>query len=310
MYSNVTTDVELTRNVLASLAKSWDQRVAVRKERLDLSQYYDASIPDFPTSLVPFWTDEDFVGLSQDIKWRLLATAWIAYNEKAIYLEEAIVQPACGILFRGELPGVGSARIKQVIAQIQVDEQFHILMCLDICHVARLRHALLDYVFPEPALGVRLKELVRSATSTDNGRIAQLAYASVAEMSINAYLDAVAFDMTIQPLHRINTDMHRKDEAAHGIGFSEIVGSVYRRMSADQQHSFRDYIGQALHDFTTPDLAYWASILEHLQIPHRQEILRRQESSTRGMVLKRDYTTLRRLFDELGTTDDIAFNFQ
>ena len=222
MYSTITDDVELTRNVLASLAKSWDQRVAVRKERLDLDQYYDESIPDFPASLVPFWEDEDFVGLGDDIKRRLLAAAWIAYNEKAIYLEEAVVQPACGILFRGELPGVGAARIKQVIAQIQVDEQFHILMCLDICHVARLRHGLQDYVFPEPALGVRLKELVRS-TSTDNARIAQLAYASVAEMSINAYLDAVAFDMTIQPLHRINTDMHRKDEAAHGIGFSEIV---------------------------------------------------------------------------------------
>jgi para-aminobenzoate N-oxygenase AurF len=129
-------------------------------------------------------------------------------------------------------------------------------------------------------------------------------------MSINAYLDAVAFDMTIQPLHRINTDMHRKDEAAHGIGFSEIVGSVYRRMSAEQQHRFRDYVGQALHDFTAPDLGYWASILEHLDIPRREAILRRQESSTRGMVLKRDYTTLRRLFDELGIKDDIAFNFQ
>ena len=69
-------------------------------------------------------------------------------------------------------------------------------------------------------------------------------------------------------------------------------------------------VGQALHDFTTPDLGYWASILEHLDIPRREAILRRQQSSTRGMVLKRDYTTLRRLFDELGNTDDIAFNFQ
>jgi len=88
------------------------------------------------------------------------------------------------------------------------------------------------------------------------------------------------------------------------------VGSVYRRMSADQQKSFHDYVGQALRDFTMPDLGYWASILEHLDIPHREEILRRQESSTRGMVLKRDYTTLRRLFAELGNTDDIGFNFQ
>jgi hypothetical protein len=310
MYSTISNDAALTRDVLAALGKSWDQRVAVRKERLDLGQYYDPSIPDFPTSLVPFWSDALFVDLDEAVKRRVLAAAWIAYNEKAIYLEEAVVQPACGILFRGELPGVGDPRIKQVIAQIQVDEQFHILMCLDICHLARLRHQLQDYVFPEPLLGVKLKQLVDSAASIDDARIARLAYACVAEMSINAYLDVVATDMTIQPLHRINTEMHRRDEAAHGIGFSEIIGSVYRRMSDPQQMRFCDHVGRALHDFTTPDLSHWASILGHLQIPGRDEILRRHEHSTRGLVLKRDYTTLRRLFDELGNTDAIAFDFQ
>ena len=310
MYTTITNDAELTRNVLSSLGKSWDERVAVRKDRLDLDQYYDPAIPDFPPALVPFWDDADFAGVSNDTKKRLLATAWIAYNEKAIYLEEAIVQPACGILFRGELPGVGDPRIKQVIAQIQVDEQFHILMCLDICHVARHRHGLQDYVFPEPNLGARLRDLLGEADCAEDARIAQVAYASVAEMSINAYLDAVAGDMTIQPLNRINTDMHRRDEAAHGIGFSEIVGSVYRRMSARQQGRFRDYVGRALHDFTRPDLGYWASILAYLDIPHRERILQRQENSTRGMVLKRDYSTLRRLFDELGSTADIDFDFQ
>jgi hypothetical protein len=213
------------------------------------------------------------------------------------------------MLFRGELPGVGDSRIKQVIAQIQVDEQFHILMCLDICHLSRARHQLLDYVFPEPILGLKLKQIVRSAASADDARIAQLAYASVAEMSINAYLDVVATDLTIQPLHRINTEMHRRDEAAHGIGFSEIVGSVYRRMSAEQRARFCDHVGRALHDFTTPDLSHWASILDYLQIPGRDDILHRQQHSTRGMVLKRDYTTLRRLFNELGNTDQIAFDF-
>ncbi len=310
MYTNISDDTALVRGALASLGKSWDDRVAVRKERLDLSQYYDPSVPDFPTSLVPFWDDEDFTCLSPEAKLRFLAVTWVAYNEKAIYLEEAVVQPACGVLFRGELPGVGAAHTKQVIAQIQVDEQFHILMCLDICHLSRIRHGLEDYSMPEPALGVQMKKLMANASSEDEARIAQLAYASVAEMSINAYLNEVATDKSIQPLNRINTDMHRQDEAAHGIGFSEIVGSVYRRMSTQQQDYFRSAIGIALVDFTTPDLGYWASILEYMNVPNREKIIERQESFTRGMVLKRNYTTIRRLFDELEITEDIDFEFQ
>ncbi|GGE88445.1 MULTISPECIES: diiron oxygenase [Stappia] len=310
MYTNISEDSALVRNALATLGKSWDERVAVRKERLDLTQYYDPSIPDFPVSLVPFWDDEDFANLDPDFKLRFLAVAWLAYNEKAIYLEEAIVQPACALLFRNELPGVGAAQTKQVIAQIQVDEQFHILMCLDICRVSRLRHGLEDYTMPEPALGTHLKELVRNAADADDARIAQVAYASVAEMSINAYLNEVAGDMTIQPLNRINTDMHRQDEAAHGIGFSEIVGSVYRRMSTVQRDRFRAYIGVALRDFTKPDETYWASMLDYLDVPNRDAILQRHANTTRGLVLKRNYTTIRRLFDELEITDAIDFDFQ
>ncbi|WP_319772604.1 diiron oxygenase [Breoghania sp.] len=309
MYTNISDDTALVRNVLENLGKTWDDRVAVRKERLDLDQYYDPAIPDFPSSLVPFWDDEDFSSLSAQTKLRFLAVAWVAYNEKAIYLEEAVVQPACGIFFRGELPGIGAARTKQVVAQIQVDEQFHILMCLDVCHVARKRHHIEDYRMPEPLLGVRLKEIIADAADEEEARIAQVAYASVAEMSINAYLNEVATDQTIQPLNRVNTDMHRQDEAAHGIGFSEIVGSVYRQMNDKQRQTFRKLIGQALTDFTTPDLTYWASILDYLGIPNRDAIIERHETSTRGLVLKRNYTTIRRLFDELEITDDIDFEF-
>jgi len=309
MYTTVTHDAYLTRNVLQRIGQSWDNRVAVRKERLDLNQYYDPALPDFPISMVPFWNEPAFAILCPEQKLRFLAAAWVAYNEKAIYLENDIVQPACCLLFKGEFPGASDPQVKQVIAQIQVDEQFHILMCLDICNVARARHHLQDYVMPEPQVGVELRRKVEQAATPHEAALVRLAYAAVAEMSINAYLDKVSNDLTIQPLNRINTDMHRRDEATHGIGFREIVGSVYRRMDGADQAAFRHALGSSLTEFTRPDSGSWASILEYMEMPGRTEILEKLKASSQGLVLCRDYGMLHALFDELGIRDDIDFAF-
>lgn len=307
MYTTVRNDAEFGREVISRMGKSWNQRVAVRQERLDLSQYYDPTIPDFPVTMVPFWNDEVMTRLDESTRLRFLAAAWVAYNEKAIYLEDEIVQPLCALLLRGALPGVSDADVKQVIAQIQVDEQFHILMCLDICNNARVRHQLQSYVVPTPKVGALLKEKLAQTTSDLDATILRMAYASVAEMSINAYLNQVANDQTIQPINRINTDMHRKDESAHSTAFHEIVGSVYKGLDKDAQAMFRARLVQALTDFTTPDHGSWASILEYFQIPQRERILAELDEATKNKRSTRDYTVLRSLFNDLGISDDHGF---
>lgn len=308
MYTTVHQDTELERNVLEKMGTSWDYRVAVRQQRLDLSQYYDATIPDFPISMVPFAQDPEFLALDEPARLRLLAAAWVAYNEKAIYLEDEIVQPLCGLLLKSRLPGAGDARVKQVIAQVMVDEQFHILMCLDICNNARERHQLQDYVVPEPNLGLRMKEALAAMEDETSQAVVRLVYASVAEMSINAYLNQVATDNTIQPLNRINTDMHRRDESAHSMAFRQIVASIYRRLAPAHQALFREQITQALGHFTAPDHGSWASILEYLQVPGREAILQRLQQQSQGRRLARDYTALRSLFEEVGVAGEVQFD--
>ncbi|VGO09795.1 hypothetical protein AMB3_2195 [plant metagenome] len=307
MYTTVNDDAALSRDVIARLGRSWNTRVAVRQERLDLSQYYDPSIPDFPVAMVPFWHDPAIGALDEATRLRLLAAAWVAYNEKAIYLEDEIVQPLCAQLLRGDLPGVGAAGVKQVIAQIQVDEQFHILMCLDICNNARERHALHDYVVPPPKVGRLMKARLAQAASAREAVLLRMAYASVAEMSINAYLNQVSSDQTIQPLNRINTDLHRKDESAHSVAFHEIVGSVYKALGDEDRATFRARLVDAMTDFTTADHGNWASILAYLSVPGREGILARLEEAGKDRRLSRDYTVLSSLFEALGIEDTHGF---
>lgn len=307
MYTTVNDDAALSREVISRLGRSWNTRVAVRQDRLDLSQYYDPSIPDFPVSMVPFWQEAAITSLDETTRMRLLAAAWVAYNEKAIYLEDEIVQPLCAQLLRGDLPGVGAASVKQVIAQIQVDEQFHILMCLDICNNARERHALQDYVVPPPLVGRLMKARLGDTTTAREAVLLRMAYASVAEMSINAYLNQVSSDQTIQPLNRINTDLHRKDESAHSVAFHEIVGSVYKSLDDADQATFRARLVDAMTDFTTADHGSWASILEYLAVPGRVGILARLEEASKDRRLSRDYSVLSSLFDELDIADTHGF---
>jgi hypothetical protein len=309
MYTTAKNDSDLERGVMERIGKSWDTRVAVRKERLDLSDYCDPSLPDFPISMVPFWDDEDFAKLDQKAKLRFLAAAWVAYNEKAIYLEDEVINPLCSLLLKGAMPGANDPQVKQVIAQILVDEQFHILMCLDICNNARERHAIEDYVVPVPALGVKLKKSLAEAADDKEYAIIRLAYGSVAEMSINAYLNYVANDTTIQPLNRINTDMHRRDESVHGQAFRQITASIYRRLDDEGKRSFRHHIKDALDDYTSPDITSWASILDYIELPGREKIMAKLEAETRGKRLTRDYTVLEGLFDDLGIKEEVGFGF-
>jgi len=307
MYTNVNHDAAFEKDVLERIGKSWDTRVAVRKERLDLTDYYQTSLPDFPIAMVPFWNDTDFAKVDNELKLRLLAAAWVAYNEKAIYLEDEIVLPACSQLLKGRLPGAGDPLVKQVLAQVQVDEQFHILMCLDVCNLARKRHQLDEFIAPIPSLGVELDQRLSGTETGAPTQLLRLAYAAVAEMSINAYLNQVASDMTIQPINRINTDMHRRDESVHSIAFHEIVGSVYKELEPAQQSCFRDHLGNALRTFTTPDVGFWTSILEYMEIPGRERIVSRLNQADAGRRLSRDYTVLRSLFKKVGIVEDFGF---
>ncbi|VFR31603.1 hypothetical protein ANDO1_2975 [plant metagenome] len=307
----------LERDVMQRLALSWDDRVAVRKPRLPLDQYYDPRIPDFPIALIPFCRDPAFQqeldGAADAARLRYLAATWIAYNERVIFIEDDIVQPLCGLLRRGVLPGVDEALLQRIIAQVQVDEQFHTLMCLEVCQSARNRHALHDYRLPEPLLGKRLRDRlarVREAGGTrQDEALMRLAYATISEATIHDYLKALSSDTSIQPLNRAHTDLHRRDETAHGAIFLQLARSVYLHLNDGAQARLREHLNHALADSVEIDLGFWASTLPYLRDRDWSPFLTHVESALAGRQVGRDYTGLLVLLDELGIRDRLAFAF-
>lgn len=293
---------------LAMLASSWNTRVAVRRERLDLSGYCDPARPDFPIAMVPFWTWPELESLDEEQRRRLLGAAWIVYNEKTINAENDVIAPACFALLRDEVPGASRPRLKEVIAQTQVDEQFHVLMCLEVCLSARQRHRLPELRVPRSLFVARLESALADARAPERGLV-RLAYATVAEMTINAFLRTLSVDETIQPLNRLNTDLHRRDESAHALIFREIAAVVFGRLRPQDRATFNLYLTQALRDINEPDLSGWEAILHDLPVAGADDVLARLREAQPARPSGRDHGKLLALLDDLGNRADVNFDF-
>lgn len=290
------------------LAESWANRVAVRTSKIDLSRYYDKTIPDYPPGLVAFRDDPRYRDLGQETQRRVLAAAWVAYNEKTISVEKDVVEPACELLLRGAFAGVDTIAFKRAVAQTLVDEQFHVLMCLDACLVARAMHDIPTLRFPKSFVVEEL-ERARARCEPRDADLVQLAFATVAEVTINAYLDLLANDQTIQPLNREITALHRKDESSHRKLFNEFTKALFPRLEEAERATYLRGLAVGLEAFVQIDLGAWAAILEHLQIPEGADILGRYAAGASKRVV-RDFSGLRLLLRDIGVSEvDVAFQF-
>jgi len=298
--SNVGCSQLLKKNVCTLLADSWSSRVAVKTGKLDIENYYDPSIPDYPPDLVPFAEDSRYQVLSAAIQQKILAGAWVVYNEKTIDIETSVVAPACELLLKGAFKGLDTSAAKRVIAQTLVDEQFHILMCLDASLMTRKMHSIEELQIPESLTVKELRKAKEAADGNRNADIIQLAFATVAEVTINAYLDLLASNNEIQPFNRETTNLHRKDESAHNKIFREVLKDIYKNFYENEKEIFITGLGQGLSSFIKVDLSAWQAILLFLEVKGVNDIVDSYIRKIGNKKMVRDYSGFRDLLSELG----------
>lgn len=313
MYSTIAGEAAgrtLEHRVTATLADSWETRVAVKTCNLDADSYYDKTIPDYPPRLVPFRDHPRYRALSETTRARILAGAWIAYNEKTIDVEMSVTAPACALLMKNAFLGLDTAASKRLVAQTQIDEQFHVLMCLDACLLARKMHGLEGLVIPKSLVAQEVDRAVQKAANHRETELIQLAFAAVAEVTVNQYLDILADDPEIQPFNRATTALHRKDEATHRDIYKGFVTSVFGNFSEHERQAFVKALTAGLEAFVKIDFGAWQRILEFLHIEGAEEII---GDCVRGGAAKRivrDYSGFRGLLADIGVSErDIDFDF-
>lgn len=291
---------------LAALADSWDRRVTVRRPAVDLDAYRP-DLPDFPRDKVPFGAHPAFAGATPEQIARVLAGAWIWYNEKTIALEETIVNQACQLILHDAFPGTGDSVTKKLMSQTIVDEQYHVYMSVSTSLAVRERRALHGLTFPEPFIVEELRRLQATRKNEHERNVTLLAFMTVAELSINAYLILLSSDQTIQPANRTVTDNHRKDEASHANIMKNVVKSICLRFSEAERSLFTDSLSAALAAFVKPEFAPWKAILDYVGIADSDALIAFGREAQGDRPLFRDYGTLKQFASELDFGDRIAF---
>ncbi|ACY18622.1 diiron oxygenase [Haliangium ochraceum] len=305
-------EIKVNHQVIRGLANNWSKRCTIRSQKypFNADEQYDPNIPDYPHEMVPFWNHPRFESVSEDKKQMLLTWAWIVYNERTIAAEEYVANPAFGLIMHDRFPGCATIDYKNSIQQSLIDEHFHTFMHINGIHRTKVtRNITSAPKFPYSVTYRRLLEAQSKVSDTWEKELLTLTFAIVSEISINAYLDLIADNPTIQPTHRLIAKLHAHDENAHAYLLQEAGKSLYLEMNDKQRRIFLQTLPIALEAFLAHDYSAWEVILDFLKIDGASEILADSRSSSTNTSLSRDYSGLKKMAEELDVVDKLEFDF-
>lgn len=295
----------LERDLLTQLTLRWDRRVAVKRDELDLDGHFDPDLPDFPARLVPVFGPRGAEGLDAEARGLILAAAWVSYNEKTTAMEDEVILPACRLLLREHLPVRRDEAAMTALRQTIVDEDYHILMCHNAAAVTRRRRGLAGMRFPVGGWAVirGLREC-RAGLTGPRRDLVDIAFALAAETTISGFLSTLAGARDIQPMNRMSTELHRRDESAHAVVFRELAGSLYRELAGEERELFKDALVRGVTSFRAPDFDPWVTVAAAGGLEVTAAEL--AEAAGARPAPPRDFAPLKLLLADLGLTGELA----
>jgi hypothetical protein len=297
--------------VIRRLVGNWHRRATVKRDEPDLDELFEPDRPDYPERILPFHDHPTYQALPPEVRTQLLSWAWIAYNRHTVTAEQRVANPAFALVMDGEFPALRGEALNLSLAQAMVDEQYHTLMHLNASAVTRRRRG---WSMPDSELPLshtaREHERLREAASERWQRsLVTLAFATVSEISINAYLDLLAEDTEIQPINSSVARLHNRDEYCHASISAVLAEVVYDQLDPQPKRFFLDALLAGLEAFVATDYRTWDRIVDAVGVPGGREMLadcRRDAGRTR---LVRDYSGLHQLARQLDVLDDLEFDW-
>ncbi|WP_440683471.1 diiron oxygenase [Cysteiniphilum halobium] len=303
-------NLEQNYGILERLAASWPKRAGVRQndfyennERLISLEH----LPDYPEHLLPFSRHPLYQELPKHKIQSILTSAWLLYNQRVLEIESLVTNPAITMLLRGQIPGADKYVVKQNLLQTLIDEEFHLLM-----HELAIKKTLEFRGINKPinwSKSIIYRELIINQKLMNEQwqkNLLGLIWTIVSEMTINAYLNLLAEDNTIQPLHSKINYLHNKDELAHNKIFEHLSVVIYHALNPKQQIFFNEYLKKAISVFTQHDFTIWLEVLNVCQVEHAKEIIKESEevSQNQGSKLISDVSGVNKMMSMLNLEYD------
>ncbi|WP_231988654.1 diiron oxygenase [Mycobacterium sp. 1274761.0] len=298
--------------VIRRLAGNWHRRATVKRPEPDIDDLFDAARPDYPERIIPFRDHPTWQKLPGDLRSRLLSWAWIAYNRHTVLAEQRVANPAFALVMEGEFPGLGGQEMEIALAQAMVDEQYHSLMHITASALTRRKrgYPFADTMLPESHTARAHQRRRAQCAERWQRSLTTLAFATVSEISINAYLDLLADDPDIQVVNSTTARLHNRDEYCHASISDEMAKLVYRVLDADKRRFFLDMLVAGLEAFVATDYTTWAAILQFENVPGWQAMIADVQADKSSSRLVRDYSGLYSLMSELDVIADIDFDWE
>jgi hypothetical protein len=302
---------KVDHQLVVRLNQAWTKRATVcAPDKAGASEAFDPTRPDYPESMVPFFHHPKFQALSDELKSTVVTWGWIGYNLRTVTAEEHVVNPALSVIANQYL-GRNDWHFREAMQQTLIDEHYHTLMHLRAIERTREERALdQDLDLPPSVTYLRLLALREELPEQWQRDLAAITFAVVAEISVNAYLDLLADDQSIQPQNRRVAELHNRDEYAHSKILAEVAKVMYANMQPVQRTFFAQTLSVALSAFVAQDYSMWEAILTQLGVEDATLIIADTRESNKNATIMRDYSGLHRLAQDLGISDEVDFDFR
>jgi hypothetical protein len=284
---------------LEKLLESWPGRATVKKAAPDEGLVYDVNKPDFLVELLPFHDHPLFEKAPEPYRQAALSCGWLAYNEKTVAIESRIVSPACMHLIDGDVPSF-HPRHREVVTQALVDEAYHILLVVHATGLTRSRRGLEGLTIPSFELVSNMQRCQEQYPERWQKILVQLATAIVSEVLVSEYLSKLSNATTIQPINRITTEIHRRDESAHNGLFKSLGALIYHGLGPREKEFFVRMLALPSAWFASPELDVWQGMLEQIHFPGAEQMIRDCKAQRQPRGIQLDLKTLQTLFEDLG----------
>jgi len=295
--------------VITRLSKNWHRRATVKRDEPKLEDLFDLARPDYPERIVPFAGHPTWEALPEEKRARLLSWAWLAYNRHTVLAEQRVANPAFALVIEGEFPSLGGPALETALAQAMVDEQYHTLMHLNASIVTRekRRIELPDSILPQPHITARHTELRDSVSERWEKKLTTLAFCTVSELSISAYLHLLSDDEDIQVINSTTVKLHNRDEVCHSSISGELAKIIYDYLTPNQQRFFVQTMITGLEAFVANDYTTWERILDIEGVAGAGRMIEEVQEDTSRVNLVRDFGGLRSLLTEMDLLDQVEF---
>jgi hypothetical protein len=240
------------RSGIERILKAWPKQASVTHW---IPTFPGGTELDYPLSTVPVASGA-MEALAPEIQQSISNCLWIQYNRRTIDAEDYIANPAIDILLREEaLP----LMLRTALQQTAIDERYHTYF-----HSLALEEALRRCVTPvDFARSVTVRELFSRLEDCHENwerKYVQIAYAAVAEVSVNAFLELLSRSTEIKKSNRDLVDQHNLDEWFHSSIFVEVIQYLIDTLPSKEAAFLQLEIRRASHSFLKHDFSLYESV--------------------------------------------------